>query len=116
MFFDRVSADFRARAHITAVVVIAGIALSMLTSCNGDASGSGCVVFAPGVVIDFSDDVTGGFDDFRSAGAALGVAIDQGNPEMGLVIALSMMMGRTAKSLPVVPLKLFHQASSGRSL
>ena len=87
MFIDRFFAGFRARVRTIALLAISGILVSLLGGCGGDASGSGCLIFNPGVVIDFNEDVTGGFDDFRSAGAALGVAIDERDPNMSLIIA-----------------------------
>ncbi|MBW2295574.1 MAG: hypothetical protein JRG89_13585 [Deltaproteobacteria bacterium] len=96
MFFDRLLADFGAQARAFAVLVIGGVLMTLLTACsNGDASGSGCVIFDRGIAIDFNDDATGGFDDFRSVGAALGVAIDEGDPRMGLVIALRFSSATT---------------------
>ncbi len=87
-YLDRMSADFGSQARGFAVLVIGGVLISVLTACSGDASGSGCVIFDRGIIIDFDQNVTGGFDDFRSPGAALGVAIDEGDPKMGLIIAL----------------------------
>ena len=87
MFHVRLSTDCGTRARAFAFLS-ALLLLGPSIACNGNASGSGCLEYGHGIVIDFNADATGGFDDFRSLGAALGVAIDEGDPEMGLIIAL----------------------------
>jgi hypothetical protein len=89
MNFNRRSADFPARVRACAVLIVAGALVFLSTSCNNsDASGSGCIAFPTGTAVDFSETFTGGFDDFSSPGAALGVAVDEIDPNIGLIIAM----------------------------
>lgn len=88
MVLDWRSADFSTRARSLAVLTISGVLASFPTACNNIASGSGCIAYVTGTVIEFESDTTAGFDDLSSPGAALGIAIDDGDPDAALIIAL----------------------------
>lgn len=78
----------RARVRSFSIFVCAALLLMSSISCRGNSSGSGCILFGQGEVVTFDFAETDGFDDQDSTGAALGVAIDTGTPNQGLIIAL----------------------------
>lgn len=88
----------RTSARSLVTLVLGAILLLLPLSCRSGGGGSGCIIFGDGTEITFEVDETEGFDDFSSTGAALGVAVDNGSSDQGLVIALRFSAATTERT------------------
>lgn len=80
------------RRAIPPVIAIASFAafaalLGSGVGCHGDASGSACLFYTEGTLVDFEADETVGFDVVTPPGASVGIAFDDAGEDIALIVA-----------------------------
>ncbi len=92
------SATLRTRAHSLAIALLTTAIFLLATSCTSGGSGSSCLIFSDGTLVEFDPGEIDGFDDFASTGAALGIGIDSGDSNVALIIAVRFSAATTERT------------------